>query len=102
MSTEEDTNCDPHNLDAEDEDDDEEYWFENAAPNRLPVIQPPPPIEVLSSIYLHIHACTLYIMHIYIHKCVYMHDVQLERAQQFFLVYLMPLDTTLFGLKTVM
>ena len=28
------------------DDDDEDYWFENAAPNRLPVIQPPPPIQM--------------------------------------------------------
>ena len=28
--------------DGENEDEEEEYWFENAAPNRLPVIQPAP------------------------------------------------------------
>ena len=28
----------------------EEYWFENAAPNRLPVIQPPPQVQTGSRI----------------------------------------------------
>ena len=31
---------------GDEDEDDEDYWFENAAPNRLPVIQPPPSVQV--------------------------------------------------------
>lgn len=33
-------------LSDEEDDEEEDYWFENAAPNRLPVVQPPPPVHM--------------------------------------------------------
>jgi hypothetical protein len=50
--TEEEVLSDDNNSDGgSDDNDDEDYWFENAAPNRLPVIQPPlPPPQHLSRI----------------------------------------------------